>query len=71
MAILLSGGLSLSAGGREGYCGWVGDRFEVSWQVLPANMGELMSAHPKRVMEALLTMGRIDIEALRQASAGG
>ena len=61
---------ALSDGGHEGYCGWLNDRFGVSWQVIPANMGELMSADPKRVMEALLTMGKIDIEALRRAAAG-
>ena len=56
----------LSKGGREGFCGWLDDRFGVSWQVIPANMHELMSADPKRVMEALLRMGRIDISALRE-----
>ncbi len=62
---------ALSEGGHEGYCGWLNDRFGVSWQVVPANMGELMSLDPKRVMEALLTMGKIDIEGLRRAGAGG
>ncbi|MDE2983000.1 MAG: VOC family protein [Gemmatimonadota bacterium] len=61
---------ALSAGGHEGYCGWLDDRFGVSWQVVPANMGELMSADPKRVMEALLTMGKIDIGGLLKAGAG-
>ena len=62
---------ALSEGGHEGYCGWLNDRFGVSWQVVPANMGELMSLDPKRVMEALLTMRKIDIEGLRRAGAGG
>ena len=62
---------ALSDGGREGYCGWLDDRFGVSWQVVPATMGELMSADPKRVMEALLRMAKIDIEGLRRAGAGG
>ncbi len=62
---------ALSEGGREGYCGWLTDRFGVSWQVIPANMGELMSADPKRVMETLLAMEKIDVEALRMAGAGG
>jgi len=62
---------ALAEGGREGYCGWLDDRFGVSWQVVPANMGELMSADPKRVMEALLKMGKIDLEGLRKAGAGG
>ena len=59
---------ALSEGGREGYCGWLDDRFGVSWQVIPAKMGELMSANPGRVMEQLLSMGRIDIEGLREAA---
>ena len=62
---------ALSGGGEEGYCGWLNDRFGVSWQVIPANMGELMSADPKRVMEALLKMGKIDVEGLEKAGAGG
>ncbi len=62
---------ALSEGGHEGYCGWLDDRFGVSWQVVPADMGELMSADPKGVMEALLRMGKIDIERLRRAGAGG
>ena len=66
---ILSG--ALSEGGREGFCGWLDDRFGVSWQVIPANLGEIMSADPKRVMEALLTMGRIDISALREAGSEG
>lgn len=61
---------ALSDGGDEGYCGWLNDRFGVSWQVIPANMGELMSRDPKRVMETLLTMGKIDIEGLRRAAPG-
>ena len=60
---------ALSEGGREGYCGWLNDRFGVSWQVVPANMGELMRTDPKRVMEALLRMGKIEIDGLRRAGA--
>ena len=52
-------------------CGWLDDRFGVSWQVIPANMDELMSADPKRVMEPLLTMGRVDISALKEAGSQG
>ncbi len=62
---------ALSEGGHEGYCGWLNDRFGVSWQVIPANMGDLISADPKRVMEALLQMGKIDIEGLQKAGAAG
>lgn len=61
---------ALSDGGEEGYCGWLNDRFGVSWQVIPADMGELTSRDPKRVMETLLTMGKINIEALRKAGGG-
>ena len=61
---------ALSEGGREGYCGWLDDRFGISWQVIPANMPELMGREPKRVMEALLTMGKIDIEGLERAASG-
>lgn len=58
---------ALAEGGEEGYCGWLNDRFGLSWQVIPANMGDLMGRDPGRVMEALLTMGKIDIEGLRRA----
>ncbi|MDE2762780.1 MAG: VOC family protein [Gemmatimonadota bacterium] len=58
---------ALAGGGEEGYCGWLNDRFGVSWQVIPANMGKLMDRDPKRVMEALLKMGKIDIEGLTRA----
>ena len=61
---------ALSEGGHEGYCGWLADRFGVSWQVIPARMPELMGRDPKRVMEALLTMGRIDIDGLERAASG-
>lgn len=58
---------ALADGGEEGYCEWLNDRFGLSWQVIPAEMEELMARSPKRVMEALLKMGRIDIEGLRKA----
>jgi len=58
---------ALADGGEEGYCGWLNDRFGVSWQVIPAAMGKLIGRDPKRVMEALLKMGKIDIEGLTRA----
>ena len=58
---------ALSDGGREGYCGWLDDRFGVSWQVLPAELGALMKQSPEEVMKALLTMTRIDLAALRRS----
>jgi predicted 3-demethylubiquinone-9 3-methyltransferase (glyoxalase superfamily) len=61
----------LSQGGQEGRCGWLTDQFGVSWQVIPAILGEMMS-HPEsgnagKLMEALLQMGKLDIATLVQA----
>ena len=58
----------LSEGGTQGQCGWLEDKFGVSWQVIPAMLDELMEGNPEGVMGALLTMQKIDIEQLRQAS---
>lgn len=57
-------------GGRQDMCGWVHDKFGVSWQVQPAPaiVNELMERAPKAVMEAMLSMMKIDIERLRQAA---
>lgn len=60
-----------SDGGEEGRCGWLKDRFGVSWQVVPRALGEMMS-HPEsgnsgKVMEALMKMDKIDIATLKQA----
>jgi predicted 3-demethylubiquinone-9 3-methyltransferase (glyoxalase superfamily) len=64
----------LSEGGEQGQCGWLKDRYGLSWQIIPAALGELLAdADPersRRVMQAMLQMGRIDIQALRTASAG-
>jgi predicted 3-demethylubiquinone-9 3-methyltransferase (glyoxalase superfamily) len=61
----------LSDGGKEGQCGWLKDKFGLSWQVVPARMGQLMrSPDPvksKRAMEAMLKMKKIDIAALERA----
>lgn len=56
-------------GGEEGQCGWLKDRFGVSWQVVPSMLGELMSDPEKAevVTKAFLKMKKIDIEALKQA----
>ena len=61
----------LSEGGQEGPCGWLKDRFGVSWQVVPRALGEMMG-HPEsgnsgKVTEALLKMSKIEIATLREA----
>jgi predicted 3-demethylubiquinone-9 3-methyltransferase (glyoxalase superfamily) len=64
----------LSAGGQEVQCGWLKDKFGVSWQVVPTALFELMEdkdpAKSQRVMAAMLEMKKIDIEPLRRAHAG-
>jgi predicted 3-demethylubiquinone-9 3-methyltransferase (glyoxalase superfamily) len=62
----------LSEGGKEGQCGWLADRYGLSWQVVPAGMEELFAdPDPKRAeraMKAMLEMGKLDIAALRAAA---
>jgi predicted 3-demethylubiquinone-9 3-methyltransferase (glyoxalase superfamily) len=66
----------LSAGGDEAaqQCGWLKDRFGVSWQVVPDAMYEMLngpaSANSERAMAAMLQMKKLDIEALRRAYTG-
>jgi predicted 3-demethylubiquinone-9 3-methyltransferase (glyoxalase superfamily) len=66
---------SLSAGGELQQCGWLKDKFGLSWQIVPTALGELMGgpdpARSQRVMQAILKMVKIDIQALRDAHAGG
>ncbi len=61
-------------GGQEGQCGWLKDKFGLSWQIIPERLMELMSdrdpAKSRRVMEAMLQMSKIDIAALERAHAG-
>lgn len=61
----------LSEGGEEGPCGWLKDKYGLSWQVNPSILGEMLSdpdpQKAKRVMEAMLKMKKIDIEALERA----
>jgi predicted 3-demethylubiquinone-9 3-methyltransferase (glyoxalase superfamily) len=64
----------LSEGGQEGPCGWLKDRYGLSWQVVPTGMEELFTdSDPKRAeraMQAMLGMGKLDIAALRSAADG-
>ena len=60
----------LSEGGHKNRCGWLKDKYGVSWQIVPAALGKLMSGDPEkssRVMKALLQMDKIDIQRLQQA----
>jgi predicted 3-demethylubiquinone-9 3-methyltransferase (glyoxalase superfamily) len=64
----------LSEGGEEGRCGWLKDRYGLSWQVTPTGMEELFAdpdpRRAERAMKALLGMGKLDIAALRRAADG-
>lgn len=66
----------LSEGGDPAarQCGWVKDRYGLSWQIVPAELADWMGSHDnaaaQRVMQALMGMGKLDIAALRQAHAG-
>jgi predicted 3-demethylubiquinone-9 3-methyltransferase (glyoxalase superfamily) len=64
----------LGEGGEEGPCGWLKDRFGLSWQVVPTGMEELFADPDKkraeRAMRAMLEMKKIDVAALREAADG-
>jgi predicted 3-demethylubiquinone-9 3-methyltransferase (glyoxalase superfamily) len=61
----------LSAGGQEGRCGWLKDKFGLSWQIIPSALGKMLGdkdrEKAKRVMTAMLQMKKIDIEGLKRA----
>jgi predicted 3-demethylubiquinone-9 3-methyltransferase (glyoxalase superfamily) len=61
----------LTAGGQESHCGWLKDKFGLSWQVVPTALVELMkgpdAAKSQRVMKAFLQMKKFDIETLKKA----
>jgi predicted 3-demethylubiquinone-9 3-methyltransferase (glyoxalase superfamily) len=65
---------ALSEGGEEGPCGWLKDRYGLSWQVCPAGMAELLNdpdqARGQRAMKAMLGMSKIDLAALQAAAQG-
>ena len=64
----------LAGGGQKSRCGWLQDKFGLSWQIIPTALGKLMSdpdpEKSKRVMQAMLTMDKIDIAKLQQAYDG-
>ena len=58
-------------GGQEGRCGWLKDKYGLSWQIIPRTLGEMLGdpdpAKARRVMEAMLKMDKIDLSGLRRA----
>jgi predicted 3-demethylubiquinone-9 3-methyltransferase (glyoxalase superfamily) len=65
----------LSQGGERHRCGWLKDRFGVSWQIIPTALGQMLhdkdAEKSKRVMKAMLQMDKIDIKTLKQAYEQG
>jgi predicted 3-demethylubiquinone-9 3-methyltransferase (glyoxalase superfamily) len=61
----------LSDGGQENRCGWLQDKFGVSWQIVPTALGEMLqdkdAAKSSRVMKAMLQMKKIDVARLKEA----
>ncbi|MBV8950427.1 MAG: VOC family protein [Actinobacteria bacterium] len=61
-------------GGQESQCGWLKDRFGVSWQIIPTRLNELLGdpdpERARRAMQAMLQMHKIDIEAMERAADG-
>lgn len=64
----------LSEGGSEGPCGWLKDKYGLSWQIFPTILGKLLNdpdpVKAQRVTQAMLQMGKLDIAALKQAHNG-
>jgi predicted 3-demethylubiquinone-9 3-methyltransferase (glyoxalase superfamily) len=64
----------LSEGGKKNRCGWLQDKFGVSWQIVPTALGKLLSdpdpEKSSRVMKAMLQMDKLDIRGLREAYEG-
>jgi predicted 3-demethylubiquinone-9 3-methyltransferase (glyoxalase superfamily) len=64
----------LTDGGEESMCGWLKDRFGVSWQVVPTELTTLLNdpdpGRARRATEAMLQMRRIDVEEIRRAADG-
>ena len=66
---------ALTEGGEEIACGWCKDRYGLRWQIVPAGLKELLAdpdpARAARATQAMLAMKKLDLEAMRQAAAGG
>ena len=64
---------ALSEGGQQGPCGWLKDRYGVSWQIVPTRLNELIAdpdqEKAQRVMAAMLKMGKIEVDELERAAA--
>lgn len=64
----------LGQGGAPGRCGWLKDRYGLSWQVVPRALGECLNgpdrAGAQRAMEAMLKMGKLEVKALKAAYRG-
>ena len=64
----------IADGGQESQCGWLKDKFGVSWQIIPKQLGEMIGdkdpAKAKRAVDAMLKMKKIDIKALERARDG-
>jgi len=64
----------LSAGGEKSRCGWLKDKYGLSWQIIPSVLGKLLqdkdAAKANRVMKAMMQMDKIDIKRLKQAYGG-
>lgn len=64
----------LSAGGEKSQCGWLRDKFGVSWQIIPTALGKFLGdpdpVKSQRVMKAMMQMGKIDIKGLEKAYEG-
>ena len=65
----------LSAGGQPGQCGWLKDKFGLSWQIVPSALVEMLqdqdAEKSNRVMQAMMQMRKIDVASLRRAYENG
>jgi predicted 3-demethylubiquinone-9 3-methyltransferase (glyoxalase superfamily) len=64
----------LSEGGKKDRCGWLKDKYGLSWQIIPSALGKLLGdkdpEKSRRVMEAMLQMDKIEIKGLQEAYEG-